>query len=207
MAIVGRAGEYLARSINRRTALKQAAVAVFGAVAAFAVEGVRPKSALAGVCSYVTAGDCSCNPPGGRYCGELDGSFCAGSVCSGGCEVDESFRYVGGCWCSATCSYNEGGARVTGYYKCCDCNCYGTQCACREFVQGTSEDQGGMMVRPIPGSAVSVDPSTGGFPGSGAPGGFPGGFPSDGGMGDVPGMPGMPGSEPGEFPSGFPFGE
>ena len=41
MAIVGRAGEYLARSINRRTALKQAAVAVFGAVAAFAVEGVR----------------------------------------------------------------------------------------------------------------------------------------------------------------------
>jgi len=206
MAIVGRAGEYLARSINRRQALKRAAVAIFGAAAAFAVEGVRPKSALAGVCGYVTAGDCSCNPPGGQYCGELDGSFCSGSVCSGGCEVDESFRYVGGCWCSATCSYNGDNGRITGYYKCCDCNCYGTQCACREFVQGTSEDQGGMQVRPVPGGAVNVDPSTGGFPGSGRPGGFPDGFPGGQPGGGFPG--GMPGgSQPGEFPSGFPFGQ
>ncbi|MFM9106485.1 MAG: hypothetical protein ACKOWF_07280, partial [Chloroflexota bacterium] len=68
MAIVGRAGEALARTINRRLAIKQAAAAVFGAVAAFSVDGFQRNRALADHCRYVTSGDCACNPPYGTYC-------------------------------------------------------------------------------------------------------------------------------------------
>jgi hypothetical protein len=130
MTMVERVGEGLARLLNRRQVLQRAGVAVFGAVAAWTVEGVRGNSALAQTCSFVT-GNCGCSPPGGVYCNGLDPSFCAGSACSGGCYWDESYRYAGACWCSATCQYDGGGS---GYYHCCDCNCYGQLCACREFV-------------------------------------------------------------------------
>ena len=101
MTMVERVGEGLARHMNRRQALKRTAVAVFGAVAAWTVEGFRRNSALADHCGYVTEGDCTCNPPYGLYCNEMDPSYCAGSACSGGCYWDESDRYVGACWCSA----------------------------------------------------------------------------------------------------------
>jgi hypothetical protein len=179
MAVVGRVGEHLARSINRRTALKKAAAALFGAVAAFSVEGMRRNQALADHCRYVTTGDCSCNPPYGEYCARLDPSFCSGSSCSGGCEFDESWRYVGACWCSATCSYTtEVGTQMRGYYKCCDCNCYGTSCACREFIEGESSHgnrQPGGNVPSFPNSGGSTTPPT--FPSGGVQ--FPPGFPFD----------------------------
>ena len=86
----------------------------------------------------MTEGDCTCTPPGGLYCNGLDPSFCAASACSGGCYYDESYRYAGACWCSAICAYGGG---EPGYYQCCDCNCYGQLCACREFIStGYSEE-------------------------------------------------------------------
>ena len=134
MTTVERVGERLARQLNRREMLKRAAVAVFGAVAAWTVEGFRGNGALAQQCSFVSD-NCGCTPPGGRFCSGLEPSFCSGSVCSGGCYYDESYRYVGACWCSAVCQYptEYEGSYVTGYYQCCDCNCYGQQCACRQF--------------------------------------------------------------------------
>ena len=137
MMWVERVGEGLARRLNRRMALKRAAVAVFGAVAAWTVEGFRGNSALADHCGIVT-GDCACSPPEGLYCNGLDPSFCAGAACSGGCYYDESYRYAGACWCSAICQY-EGGAY--GHYQCCDCDCYGQLCACREFVPVDGGDE------------------------------------------------------------------
>ncbi|MCC6313490.1 MAG: hypothetical protein IT337_05720 [Thermomicrobiales bacterium] len=164
MSMVGRAGEGLARTINRRTALKKAAAAVFGAVAAWSVEGVHRNSALADVCTYVTAGDCACNPPYGEFCSNLDPSYCSGSSCASGCSYDESWWYVGGCWCSATCAYtSESGQPLTGYYKCCDCNCYGAQCTCREFVpvsEAPPAPEPGPTV-PTPGQRLPFPP---GFP-------------------------------------------
>ena len=50
-------------------------------------------------------GNCGCTPPEGLYCNRLDPSFCAGSACSGDCYYDETYRYAGACWCSATCQY------------------------------------------------------------------------------------------------------
>ncbi len=146
MALVDRVGEELARRWNRRQTLKGAGATLFGTVAAFSVKGTKSQE-LAGYCSYVTAGDCTCNPPGGLYCRRISDSYCTGAACSGGCYYDESYRYVGACWCSAICQYSGG---ESGYYQCCDCNCYGQQCACREFIptgyseepapQGPSED-------------------------------------------------------------------
>ena len=130
MMMVERVGEGLARQLNRRQMLKRAAVAVFGAVAAWTVEGFRGNGALADHCGIVTD-ICTCAPPQGLYCNGLDPSFCAGAACSGGCYYDESYRYAGACWCSAICQYSSG---ESGHYQCCDCNCYGQQCACREFI-------------------------------------------------------------------------
>ena len=130
MTLVEYVGERLARQLNRRQMLKRAAVAAFGAVAAWTVEGFRGNGALAQECGYVS-GDCACTPPGGLYCNAMDPSFCSGSACSGGCSWDESYRYAGACWCSAVCQYNGG---ESGYYHCCDCNCYGQLCGCREFI-------------------------------------------------------------------------
>jgi hypothetical protein len=137
MTTVERVGEELARQLNRRQTLKRAAVAIFGAVAAWTVGGFRGNSALAQQCGYVTDGDCTCTPPEGLYCNGLDPSFCAASQCAGGCTYDVSYRYAGACWCSATCQYDGG---ESGYYQCCDCNCYGQLCACHEFIStGSSE--------------------------------------------------------------------
>ena len=176
--MVERVGEGLARQLNRRQTLKRAAVAVFGAVAAWTVEGFRGNSALAQQCGYVTEGTCTCTPPEGLYCSGLDPSFCAGSHCDGGCYYDETYRYAGACWCSATCQY-DGGA--PGYYHCCDCNCYGQLCACREFI-------------PIGGSAGPAP----GVPGDDGPTTLPPGV--------TPGLPPgvTPGLPPG-VPSCFPF--
>ena len=164
MTTVERVGEGLARQLNRRQTLKRAAVAVFGAVAAWTVEGFRGKSALAQQCGVVTEDTCSCTPPEGLYCSGLDESYCAASQCAGDCYYDESYRYAGACWCSATCQYDGG---ESGYYQCCDCNCYGQLCACREFIStGYSEPvpeaptAGGPPVLP-PGITPGLPPGFG----------------------------------------------
>ena len=155
MTLVERVGEGLARRLNRRQTLKRAAVAVFGSVAAWTVEGFRGNSGLAQQCGFVTEGTCTCTPPEGLYCSGMDPSFCAGSACSGGCAYDETYRYAGACWCSATCQYDGG---ESGYYHCCDCNCFGQLCACREFIST------GVTEAPLP-----VEPSGGPMIPGGAP--------------------------------------
>lgn len=140
MTLVERVGEGLARHLDRRKTLKGAVVAVFGAVAAWTVEGIRGNGALAQQCGYVTEGDCTCTPPGGLYCHQMDPALCSGSACAGGCSFDETYRYAGACWCSATCQYGGG---AFGYYQCCDCNCYGQLCACGEFIPLGSSDVSG----------------------------------------------------------------
>jgi hypothetical protein len=178
MSTVERVGEGLARQLNRRQTLKRAAVALFGAVAAWTVEGFRGNSALAQHCGIVTD-SCGCAPPGGLYCSGLDPSFCSGSACSGGCYYDESYRYAGACWCTSICLFEGSGP---GYYQCCDCNCYGELCACREFIQtGFSEE------------VVGVVPGEQGPPPTGVTPGLPPGFGDD-----APQLP------PG-VPSCFPF--
>jgi hypothetical protein len=179
MTTVERIGEELARQLNRRQTLKRAAVAVFGAVAAWTVEGFHGNSALADHCAVVTEGSCTCTPPEGLYCNGLDPSFCEGSACSGGCYYDETYRYAGACWCSAICLYEGSGP---GYYQCCDCNCYEQLCACREFIPtGFSEE-------------VVLAPPEG---------------PSDGGppppLGGPPALPGDPSQLPPGFERCFPF--
>jgi hypothetical protein len=135
MTMVERVGEGLARRLNRRQAVKRAAAAVFGMIAAWTVEGIRAPGALASHCALVSTGDCTCDPAYGIYCKRLNESYCAGSACAGGCYYDETF-WPGACWCSAICQYSsQYGTPLIGYYQCCDCNCYGQQCACRQFLQ------------------------------------------------------------------------
>ena len=177
MTTVERLGEGLARHLNRRQTLKRAAVAVFGGVAAWTVEGFRANSALAQQCGFVTEGECGCDPPEGLYCNGLDESFCAASQCAGGCSYEVTERYAGACWCSATCQYDGG---ETGYYQCCDCDCYGQHCGCREFIStGVSEE-------PVP-----EEPGDGGPP------------PADNGRPPLPGLP--PGYHGPLPPPCFPF--
>jgi hypothetical protein len=184
VTLVERVGEGLARRLNRRQTLKRAAVATFGAVAAWTVEGFRGNGALADHCGIVTEGDCTCTPPEGLYCNGLDPSFCDGSDCSGGCAWDESYRYAGACWCSAICLYSGGEA---GYYHCCDCNCYGRQCACREFIPtGYTEEAILAPAEPSGAPPPVTSPPSGGPP------------PPPPGEGGVPGLP------PG-VPRCFPF--
>ena len=174
MTLVERVGEGLERTLDRRAALKRGAVALFGAVAAWTVEGFSGDGALADHCG-ISTDNCACTPPEGLYCDALDPSFCTGAACSGGCYYDESYRYAGACWCSAICRYDGGAA---GHYQCCDCNCYGRLCACREFVAT---------------DPATAPPPTG--PGLTAPPPPPAGPPGD------EGLPGLP---PG-VPSCFPF--
>jgi hypothetical protein len=103
---------------------------MFGMTAAFATRGFRGHEALAGHCAIVSGGDCGCDPAYGQFCGDYDWSYCDGPACAAGCYYDETY-YPGACWCSATCEYSSG---QVGYYECCDCNCYGTTCACHHFV-------------------------------------------------------------------------
>src|SRR5215204_2610913 len=165
MTTVERVGEGLARQLSRRQTLKRAAVAVFGAVAAWTVEGFRGNSALADHCAVVTEGNCT------------------GSACDGGCYYDESYRYAGACWCSAICAYGGG---EFGHYQCCDCNCYGQLCACREFIPTGYSDE---VISAEGPSDAGPPPPPGGM--SPPPGGISPPPPGDDGQPSVP-----PGFEP-----------
>ena len=162
MSLLERAGEGLARRMNRRKVVRRTAAAIFGSVAAWSVKGMRGSAQLADYCTYVEQGECACDPPYDQYCTDLDPSYCDGPNCGSGCTVDETYWTVGGCWCSATCQYSDdNGNPLIGYYKCCDCDCYGTSCSCRQFQQverrqppppppshGGSSDHGGIPFPP-----------------------------------------------------------
>ena len=158
MTTVERVGEGLARQLNRRQTLKRAAVAVFGAVAAWTVEGFRGNSALAQQCGVVTEATAPAPRRKGSTAAGWTRRFAPASACAGDCYYDESYRYAGACWCSATCQYDGG---ESGYYHCCDCNCYGQLCACHEFIStGYSE-------APVPPRAERPGPPSSALPGFG----------------------------------------
>ena len=152
MSLVARVGEGLARRVDRRLALKRVATALFGVTAAVTTRGFRGSEALASHCAIIDGGECGCDPAYGQFCGDFDSTWCSGSSCAGGCYYDETY-YPGACWCSATCEYGSGQA---GYYQCCDCNCFGTTCACHNFVQvgwvGDEDEESGPPIPPRPGT-------------------------------------------------------
>ena len=126
MAVVERVGEALARRLDRRRVVGRAAAAAFGAVAAWAVEGIGAPGALALTCS-VYSSSCHCNYPRNRQCDRLKHGSCNGSQCGGGCRPQpNAYTNSGGCWCTQTCN--------GGYYECCDCQCPGGSCGCSKFV-------------------------------------------------------------------------
>jgi hypothetical protein len=122
-------GERLARRIDRRSALKGACVAGFGTVAAWAgTNFVGSSDAYAASCQ-ATVSNCQCNPPGGRYCST---SQCSAENCAGGCSFAKDLAWSStACWCTANCCNFNCSAR--GFYKCCDCRCGSTTCACAVF--------------------------------------------------------------------------
>ena len=137
MTVIERAGEGLARRIDRRRGVSRAASLVFGLVAAFAVDGLAgPVATARRGCSFTTPGDCSCNLPNQTWCGRIKASYCNGAACGKGCRYlteddPPTGVYPTGCWCSATCRYGN----KRGYYQCCDCNCHGQQCGCQRFIE------------------------------------------------------------------------
>jgi hypothetical protein len=132
MNVVEELGEPFARRLSRRRFLHKAAGTTFGAVAAFAVEGIFAPRAYAITCPNPSYPDCGCQPIG-PYCNTINSSYCSGAACAGPC-VPYTGIYGGsanGCWCTKDCCYNNG--TYSGYYKCCDCSCHGTLCSCRKF--------------------------------------------------------------------------
>ena len=132
MDLVERIGETVARQSHRRKWLLQLSASAFGVMAAWSVEGVRPRSSLARHCAYQEGG-CECQTPG--YCREQDPAYCDGTKCAGGCAIETNEHGGTGCWCTKVC----GPKKRRGYYRCCDCRCPGEGgefvCSCRRFVR------------------------------------------------------------------------
>lgn len=124
-----RIGEVVARRIDRRRFMNRSAMTIFGAAAAFAVEGIRTRGVLAQTCQ-TTSSYCSCNPPNGRYCVNMSPSYCSGASCAGGCTWNYTFYSSTACWCTTTCCFFG----YYGHYVCCDCTCAGTACGCSAWV-------------------------------------------------------------------------
>lgn len=135
MTAFEKAGETVARGIDRRRLLRRSAASVFGVVAAWAVEGIRPPSALARTCTSVSS-SCACQPIG-EFCNTIDPDWCKKGACAGNCRFYDEIYVPTGCWCTRDCCYRDANnARVCGYYKCCDCKCpRGTNCSCKNFVR------------------------------------------------------------------------
>lgn len=135
MTAFEKAGETVARGIDRRRLLRRSAASVFGVVAAWAVEGIRPPSALARTCTSVSS-SCACQPIG-EFCNTIDPNWCKKGACAGNCRFYDEIYEPTGCWCTRDCCYRDANnARVCGYYKCCDCKCpRGTNCSCKHFVR------------------------------------------------------------------------
>ncbi|MGH2830618.1 MAG: hypothetical protein ACRDJM_09055 [Actinomycetota bacterium] len=140
-SVVDRAGETVARkTMGRRAVLGRGAGALFGLVTAWTVTGFRGSGALAAVDNCARRRpECGCIACGGIYCTSINANYCDGAICQGGCSYYGGCGYPNppgfGCWCTATCCYNNG--EYAGYYECCDCQCPPNntiKCSCRRFV-------------------------------------------------------------------------
>jgi hypothetical protein len=127
--------EALARTMNRRTFLRQTGTAVASSVTALALGSILSTSAArasAPKAKGPLVPAISCSPPG-PYCntGGGDLSGCHGAHCyqhlyNGQVETCHVYYqyYQVGCWSTAS-----GG----GYWTCCDCQCTSTTCGCAEY--------------------------------------------------------------------------
>jgi hypothetical protein len=131
--IEARAAEYVARRVDRRTALRRSAQAVFGVVSAWAIGGPLARDSTAHTlngqahCAYLTSAT-SCTPPGIGYC-----SGCNGHECPSGYHWT-TITYPSACWCT-----NVYGS----YYRiCCDCHSDtgSTYCGCSQVVRAALKD-------------------------------------------------------------------
>jgi hypothetical protein len=133
--------EKLARTIDRRTALRRAAETAFLTIAAFSAGGMRSAaSAVSCKCPcdhncLVHVNRCNCSAPrdvglhgdGGRhYCTEYYPGGCNGWRCAGKCHwwYHDEWSCTA-CWCTTNHNYACGspGNSYSGHYKCCDCRC------------------------------------------------------------------------------------
>ncbi|SRR6266852_2339213 len=133
-SLVDRSGEELARVIDRRKFLRRLAVGIFslatGTVIALDQTGT---ARAAGYCPYSDiSAYCGCTPENGRYCNDLNPSYCNGYHCAGGCTHDTNWHGTG-CWCTKECT----SGCYTVYYVCCDCHCNGQGCTCGHGYQVT----------------------------------------------------------------------
>lgn len=135
MSVVDRAGESVARKVDRRSMISRGAAGLFGAVAAWTVSGFKAPPALARTCTTQSS-SCACAPIG-SFCNTIRSEFCYKGACSGGCRFYDEIYAPTGCWCTRNCCYRRrNGNRVCGYYKCCDCKCPDrVQCSCKHFVK------------------------------------------------------------------------
>jgi hypothetical protein len=126
--------ERFARATSRRTFIRRVAETTFLTIAYFALDGIHaPKLARGAVCDSggFLPGALACTPPDHTYCTQLSSSYCSDSVCAGGCTKSGCGGWnPQNCWCTElVCSGSN-----TGYWICCDCDCFGTCCGCRQWV-------------------------------------------------------------------------
>lgn len=124
--IIGRSGEIIARTIDRKKFLKTGGAALFAMVAAIA--GGFGSTALAASCNSHFTSITNCSPIQGRYC-----SGCSGADCPNGCQVNNQYWNGNGCWCTQSFQ-SPLGSCYQRYYICCDCTCSGVGCTCRQAV-------------------------------------------------------------------------
>jgi hypothetical protein len=129
-------GEGVARQIARRQFLRRSAATIFGVVAAWAVEGIRPRSTLAAEC-YRTTSSYVCSPPpywNPTYCNNVNPSWCVGADCvAPDCRPNFDAGWPTACWCTLeSCD-----GSYLGYFVCCDCYCASDTviCGCAQFVR------------------------------------------------------------------------
>jgi hypothetical protein len=107
------AAEQVARSIDRRGALRRSAQWLFGTATAVAVTGRLGGEAAGHTlngqahCRY-TSSATSCEPPNGKFC-----SGCSGHACPPNFHWSSSYGWPSACWCTRQ--------SLTSYKICCDC--------------------------------------------------------------------------------------
>lgn len=134
MTSVERAGEALARRLDRSSFLRKSAMSIFGFTAAAAVQGVFAPRALANACQQTTT-SCTCQPLAGNWCDGVGGNCVNGNCDTRYCQYDFGTWASTACWCTQTCCYLcHTPSDYCDYYHCCDCSCNGTPCTCKGFV-------------------------------------------------------------------------
>ena len=126
MTTVERVGEARAAT-QSATDLKRAAVAVFGVVAAWTVEGFRGNSAP-GPNLRRRVRQLRLHPPEDSTAAGWIRRFALARPAPAAATTTSRIATPAPAGAAPPVAYDGG---ESGYYQCCDCNCYGQLCACR----------------------------------------------------------------------------